>query len=54
MPVYEFMCRNCRHGFEIAHPISQSHGSDLKCPKCGSRDVDRAYSSIYAVTSKKS
>jgi putative FmdB family regulatory protein len=54
MPVYEFLCRDCQKGFEIVHPIAQSHGTDLKCPACGSRNVDRNYSHIHAITSKKS
>jgi putative FmdB family regulatory protein len=54
MPIYEFVCRDCHKGFEIVHPISRAHGSDLKCPTCGSKNVDRTYSHVYAVTSRKS
>lgn len=54
MPVYEFICRDCQRPFEIAHPISESHGPDLKCPGCGSRNIDRSYSHIHAITSRKS
>ena len=54
MPAYEFVCRDCQKAFEIVHPVTESHPSDLKCPACGSRSVDRFYTHVYAVTSRKS
>ena len=54
MPVYEFVCRDCQKAFEIMRPISQASASDVKCPACGSANVTRTYSHVYAVTSKKS
>lgn len=54
MPVYEFVCRDCQKVFEIMRPISEARASDVKCPACGSRNVDRIYSHVYAKTSKKS
>jgi putative FmdB family regulatory protein len=53
MPVYEFVCRDCQKPFEIIRPISQA-SSEVKCPSCGSTNVTRKYSQVYAVTSKKS
>jgi putative FmdB family regulatory protein len=53
MPVYEFICRDCQKPFEVVHPIGQPHG-DVKCPGCGSRNVDRDYRHIHAITSRKS
>ena len=54
MPVYEFICRDCQKAFEIVRPISGAQATDVKCPACGSRHVDRTYSQVYTVTSKKS
>jgi putative FmdB family regulatory protein len=54
MPVYEFVCRGCQKAFEIMRPISEAQATDVKCPACGSGNVDRTYSHVYAKTSKKS
>jgi putative FmdB family regulatory protein len=53
MPVYEFTCRDCQKSFEIVRPMAQSTATTT-CPACGSTRVDRTYSHVYAVTSKKS
>lgn len=53
MPVYEFVCLDCQKPFELVRPMSES-SSAPKCPACGSARVERTYSSVYAVTSKKS
>ena len=34
--------------------MSEAQATDVKCPACGSGRVDRTYSHVYAVTSKKS
>jgi putative FmdB family regulatory protein len=53
MPVYEFTCQNCQKYFEIVRPISEASQS-VACPQCGSTDVQRSWSRVVAVTSKKS
>jgi putative FmdB family regulatory protein len=53
MPVYEYICRDCQRSFEITRPIA-APAMDAKCPACGSTQVDRTYSQVYAKTSKKS
>lgn len=53
MPVYEFVCRDCQKVFEIVRPMAESAATPT-CPACGSAHVDRAYSQVYAKTSKKS
>ena len=35
MPIYEYLCRDCRHHFEIL-TTSASSGETIKCPQCGS------------------
>jgi putative FmdB family regulatory protein len=53
MPVYEFACRDCQKAFEIVRPMSES-SADVTCIHCGSRKVERIWSTVYTVTSKKS
>jgi putative FmdB family regulatory protein len=54
MPVYEFICRDCQKTFEVVRPISESSAGNLTCTHCGSAKVERTWSTVYAVTSKKS
>ena len=54
MPVYEFACRDCQKTFEIVRPISESSSANVTCTHCGSTKVERIFSTVYAVTSKKS
>jgi putative FmdB family regulatory protein len=54
MPVYEFRCNDCRKKFTLVKSVKES-SSTAKCPKCGKRKaVERVWSQVYAVTSKKS
>jgi putative FmdB family regulatory protein len=54
MPVYEFLCRDCQKTFEVVRPMSASSSADVTCAHCGSAKVERIWSTVYAVTSKKS
>lgn len=54
MPVYEYICLACRKKFQIVQSIKEYGKKKAKCPKCKSAKVERRWSSIYAVTSKKS
>jgi putative FmdB family regulatory protein len=53
MPVYESTCPDCGRQFEVVRPVAES-STVPACPGCGSTHVERAYSQVYAVTSKKS
>jgi putative FmdB family regulatory protein len=54
MPVYEFACRDCRKTFEVIRPMWDSASTNVTCIHCGSTNVERIWSSVDAVTSKKS
>jgi putative FmdB family regulatory protein len=54
MPVYEYVCRDCQKTFEIVRPISDSSSRNVPCTHCGSTKTERIWSTVYAVTSKKS
>lgn len=49
MPIYEFVCDSCGHGFE---ELVGSHvglaAADVACPECGSEKVERRLSTSYA------
>jgi putative FmdB family regulatory protein len=54
MPAYEYECRECHKNFQIVAPISEYNPKAVKCPKCGSKKVERLWSSVFVETSKKS
>ncbi len=55
MPVYEYRCSDCRKAFTLIKSIKEYETQTVKCPKCGKRKgVERVWSQVYAVTSKKS
>jgi len=55
MAVYEYRCLECRKRFEIVEPIAQHERRPAKkCPKCGTRKVERVYSSLFVETARKS
>jgi len=55
MPVYEFECPQCRKKFSEQRTFEQfERHKQVKCPKCGSRQVRQVLSAAFAKTSKKS
>jgi putative FmdB family regulatory protein len=40
MPLYEFICRECEHGFEELVRGDEK----VECPQCGAKKVDRLLS----------
>lgn len=54
MPVYEYICSDCKKTFEIVKPITQAPKKSVACPKCDSKNVDRRWSSVFVETSRKS
>jgi putative FmdB family regulatory protein len=52
MPVYEFTCETCHKNFEVVRPVSEVSKS-VACPHCGSTEVQRSWSRVFVVTSKK-
>jgi putative FmdB family regulatory protein len=49
VPIYEFACKACGHRFE---ELVGSHvgldADDVRCPECGSAEVERQTSTSYA------
>lgn len=46
MPIFEFVCQQCRHGFEEILTHAQLEAGEAVCPACGSQKVERALSSF--------
>ena len=54
MPVYDYICKKCRKSFELILTLSEHDKNNIKCPKCGSKNVEQVFAAFFAVTSKKS
>lgn len=49
MPIYEYVCQNCKKEFEIIRPISQAD-APLACEACGSRQVKRKLALVMTMS----
>lgn len=47
MPVFEYKCSDCSNKFEIYHKSSASQEKVI-CPKCGSENAKKLFSSFSA------
>ena len=47
MPLYEYICKNCDHHFEVLQRMGEG-ASDLSCPKCGEQQVEKQFSTFAA------
>ena len=54
MPVYDYLCKDCQHSFELTLTLAEHEHTLLKCPKCGGNNLEQEPTRFYAVTSKKS
>lgn len=54
MAEYEFECRRCKKVFTLFMRISERLGAKVKCPGCGSQDVETLMQSFMPRTAKKS
>jgi putative FmdB family regulatory protein len=41
MPIYEYICSDCEHGFE---ELVLSSSEEIHCPSCDSAELERAMS----------
>lgn len=48
MPLYEFVCQQCRHLCEFLVRSSQAK-IELVCPACGSAELQRVLSKVHSV-----
>ena len=54
MPVYDYIFKDCQNSFELVLALGEHDKSDIRCPKCESKNVEQDAVAFYAVTSKKS
>ena len=54
MPVYDYICKKCQKSFELVLTLGEHDKNKIKCPKCGSKNVEQDAAAFFAVTSKKS
>jgi putative FmdB family regulatory protein len=54
MPHYVFICRDCKKEFDKILRISELEKGGIKCPHCGSDQIEQQVAAFSAVTSKKS
>jgi putative FmdB family regulatory protein len=54
MAVYEFTCLECEKKFEVVQAIRDYDPKKVTCPHCSSNKVERIWSEVFTVTSKKS
>ena len=45
MPLYEYICKNCDHRFEVLQRMGEG-ASDLSCPKCGEKQAKKQFSTF--------
>jgi putative FmdB family regulatory protein len=45
MPIYEFICQECKHIFELL-AIKEGDLVEIKCPTCGADNLERVMSKV--------
>ena len=54
MPVYGYVCNDCQKTFERLLSLHEHDSKQMRCPHCGSKNIEQEAAVFYAVTSKKS
>jgi putative FmdB family regulatory protein len=54
MPLYEYVCSNCRKLFSEVLTVKEHETKKIHCPKCQSEQVEKVIEAVTVVTSKKS
>lgn len=52
MPFYDLKCK-CGEEFNIKASINEMSNKLIKCPKCGSNDLETVFKSINVMQSRK-
>jgi putative FmdB family regulatory protein len=50
MPIYEYKCGKCDHKFDALQKIGED-GKDLRCPKCGTDNPTKVFSTFASTDS---
>jgi len=54
MPVYDYICHDCNKSFETVLTLHEHDEETVRCPHCGSKNVEQEVAAFFAVTGKKS
>jgi putative FmdB family regulatory protein len=54
MPVYEYICHDCHHCFEAVLTLKEHDSTEIRCPRCDSKNVEQDVAEFFAVTARKS
>ena len=54
MPVYDYICNDCKRSFETVLTLAEHDKERISCPHCGSKNVEQEAAEFFAVTGKKS
>jgi putative FmdB family regulatory protein len=55
MPSYDFVCQECGNPYEARLSMSAySAGEGRECPKCGSTQVERAFTAVNVIAGGRS
>jgi putative FmdB family regulatory protein len=54
MPSYDFRCKNCQKKVSLKLSVQEMESRQYKCPKCGSKRLEKLLAGFFAQTSKKS
>jgi putative FmdB family regulatory protein len=55
MPIYDYKCSKCKKNFSVQMTVEKyNKNPKATCPKCKSTKVERVFSGVSVITSKKS
>ncbi len=52
MPIYEYICQDCKREFEVIRPMNRAD-APMACASCGGEDIKRQISVFYAESGGK-
>lgn len=54
MPFYDLKCEKCGKEFNIMAKMSEREQKTIKCPDCGSNELNAVFSKVNIIQSRKS
>lgn len=54
MPFYDLKCSKCEKEFNIMASMSQREKKEIKCPECGSNELETVFKNLNVIQSRKS
>lgn len=54
MPLYEYICQECKKEFSRVLTLSEYERGEAECPACKSKKLEQKPAPFFAVTSKRS